>query len=444
MDVTEATRQTHELYDVTELTVERLEAERREVLTDPDRHQALSEQLNEFRQQHQQGQGDPKELALQIAVGCYLQGRAAETKSWLSHCPASTLRSYLEAQCHREQYQWGQALEEFKQAQDAGWDRMTCQIGQAQCLIGLSRFEEASRVLDKTAQEGRHRPDWLCVAGLLAECQGDNEQAMDRYQAALAIDEDHAPALFRLAYVCDLYGEDERAEELYRQCTDGPCVHVNALLNLAVIYEDQGRYDDAKACVRRVLAANPNHPRARLFLRDVESSMTMYYDEDQERIRLKRDAVMDVPIADFELSVRSRNCLKKMNINTLGDLLRISEAELLGYKNFGDTSLTEIKALLQVKGLSLGQHAPGGARPAPRPSAAPTGTPELLNKPVSELELSVRSRKCLQRLNVVSLADLVNHTETDLLATKNFGQTSLNEIKRRLSEYGLTLRRAER
>ena len=56
------------------------------------------------------------------------------------------------------------------------------------------------------------------------------------------------------------------------------------------------------------------------------------------------------PITDFELSVRSRNCLKKMNIRSLGDLLKTTEQELLSYKNFGETSLNEIKALLDAKG----------------------------------------------------------------------------------------------
>ena len=44
-----------------------------------------------------------------------------------------------------------------------------------------------------------------------------------------------------------------------------------------------------------------------------------------------------------------------MKIRTLGDLLKITEAELLSYKNFGETSLVEIKAMLSQKGLRLGQ-----------------------------------------------------------------------------------------
>ncbi len=82
----------------------------------------------------------------------------------------------------------------------------------------------------------------------------------------------------------------------------------------------------------------------------------MYYDEDDRRGD-RRNAVLDIPITDFELSVRSRNCLKKMNIRTLGDLLSTTEQELLRYKNFGETSLNEIKALLAQKGLRLGQAA---------------------------------------------------------------------------------------
>src|ERR1700730_12564982 len=83
----------------------------------------------------------------------------------------------------------------------------------------------------------------------------------------------------------------------------------------------------------------------------------MYYDEDSDRSGDRRNAVLDIPISDFELSVRSRNCLKKMNLRSLGDLLRTTESELLSYKNFGETSLNEIKALLAQKGLRLGQSA---------------------------------------------------------------------------------------
>jgi DNA-directed RNA polymerase subunit alpha len=102
-----------------------------------------------------------------------------------------------------------------------------------------------------------------------------------------------------------------------------------------------------------VLEANPTHNRATLFMKDVRASKDMLYDEEFAREGARRDALMDTPVTDFELSVRARNCLKKMAIRTLGDLLRISEAELLSYKNFGETSLVEIKSMLTAKGWQI-------------------------------------------------------------------------------------------
>jgi len=187
-------------------------------------------------------------------------------------------------------------------------------------------------------------------------------------------------------------------------------------------------------------------------MKDVESARGQYYDEDAERRGDRRDAILNIPISDFELSVRSRNCLKKMNLRSLGDLLRTSEAELLSYKNFGETSLNEIKALLASKGLRLGQAAEdkasaatgGVAGAARKPSAATGNVPaELTGKSVADLELSVRSRKALQRLNIATIGELASRTEAELLGCKNFGQTSLNEIKQQLGTFGLGLRKLE-
>lgn len=65
---------------------------------------------------------------------------------------------------------------------------------------------------------------------------------------------------------------------------------------------------------------------------------------------------------------------------------------------------------------------------------------ELLTKPVDDLQLSVRSRKCLQRLNIHTIGDLVRKTEAELLGCNNFGVTSANEIKKALGNFALSLR----
>lgn len=286
-----------------------------------------------------------------------------------------------------------------------------------------------------------------------AEKEGNQERAIEFYERALNENPDHEAACFRLAILYDRRSEDSKAIELYeRICTSEP-VHLNALLNLAVLYEDNNMYEDARRCLTAILRTDPNHPRARLYMKDVESARSMYVDDDESN-HGGRGLTMDIPISDFELSVRSRNCLKKMDIKTLGDLLRVTEQELLSFKNFGETSLNEIKQLLASKGLRLGQAAEGGsgqisgsvptvtARRGQLETASEVSS-EIYDKPVSELELSVRSRKALQRLNIQTVGEIASKTEDELLGCKNFGHTSLNEIKQILASMGLSLRKLE-
>ena len=277
-----------------------------------------------------------------------------------------------------------------------------------------------------------------------AEKEGNHEKAIEFYERALNENPDHEQACFSLAVMYDRRADDAKAIELYERICTSPPVHLNALLNLAVLYEDNNHYDEAHRCLDAVLKTDPNHARARMYMKDVESARSMYYDED-DRKGDARNRVLEIPITDFELSVRSRNCLKKMNIRSLGDLLKTTEQELLSYKNFGETSLNEIKALLAQKGLRLGQSA-DGEKPAftrAAPVAVENVSPETLGKTVADLELSVRSRKALQRLNINTLGELASRTEAELLGCKNFGQTSLNEIKQQLASFGMGLRKLE-
>jgi DNA-directed RNA polymerase subunit alpha len=282
--------------------------------------------------------------------------------------------------------------------------------------------------------------------GIEAEKEGNHERAIEFYERALNENPDHESACFALAVLYDRRAEDAKAIELYERICTSPPVHLNALLNLAVLYEDNNHYDEAHRCLDAVLKTNPNHERARMYMKDVESARSMYYDEDDRRAGAQ-NRVLEIPITDFELSVRSRNCLKKMNIRSLGDLLKTTEQELLSYKNFGETSLNEIKALLAQKGLRLGQSVDGekpvGFSSRPAAVAVDNVSPEVLQKTVQDLELSVRSRKALQRLNINTLGDLAARTEAELLGCKNFGQTSLNEIKQQLASFGMGLRKLD-
>ncbi len=282
-------------------------------------------------------------------------------------------------------------------------------------------------------------------AGLDAATANDHLKAAEEFRAAKMLS-DKPEYAFKLAFMLDLLGEEDEALVIYEQLANRDQPFVNALLNLAVMYEDRGEILKAERCLRQILDTNPNHERARLYFKDITASRNMLYDEDAQRDLVKRNAILDTPVTDFELSVRARNCLKKMQIRTLGDLLRISEAELLSYKNFGEQSLVEIKNMLAMRGLRLGQGADGQFNRVRKEiyeelkGVAPEST---LNKPISVLDLSVRARKALQMLGVQTLGDLATRTEAELMGVKNFGATSLDEIRGKLSGYGLGLRKLD-
>ena len=220
-------------------------------------------------------------------------------------------------------------------------------------------------------------------------------------------------------------------------------------MNLGILYEDLGNYRRAMQCYDLVVQADPKNERARLYRRDAASSLTMYYHEEQESRDIQHTLLLRTPISEFELSVRSARGLMGMNVSTLGDLVAKSEAELLSHHNFGEVSLAEIKEILHAKGLRLNmsvddQVARGSDdRIQQQAEAEPPepNSPEPGRRPVAELDLSVRSRRIADFFGIGTIGDLADRTEAELLNCPNFGQTSLNEVKLKLNELGLALRR---
>lgn len=75
-------------------------------------------------------------------------------------------------------------------------------------------------------------------------------------------------------------------------------------------------------------------------------------EEDEETLRIRQ--LLNTRVDELELSVRSSNCLRAANIQTLADLVHKTESEMLKYRNFGRKSLTELNAILDELGLSFG------------------------------------------------------------------------------------------
>jgi DNA-directed RNA polymerase subunit alpha len=339
---------------------------------------------------------------------------------------------------------YDEALAALDKAKAQQADQLKIALERAAILRHAGRFDEAAKGLKNCANFEHVSAEYHYQMGRLQDAQGLYDQAMSSFRTAIELDPKHHRALFHLAFDCDLRGDDDDAIDYYKKIAAQSPIFTSALLNLAILYEDREEYEQASNCVETVLKSHPNHPRALLFKKDIDSSKTMFFDEERERKLDRRNQILEIPISDFELSVRSRNCLRKMNIKTIGDLLNTTEPELLSYKNFGETSLSEIKGILSSKGLHLGMAIEDKTPAAPKPQASSSSaTDDLLNKNVEEFEMSVRVKKCLQRLNIRTMGDIVSRTEAEYLGCKNFGVTSLNEIKQKLSTLGLSLRSLE-
>ncbi|PIE24174.1 MAG: RNA polymerase subunit sigma [Planctomycetota bacterium] len=312
-----------------------------------------------------------------------------------------------------------------------------------QALARIAHSDEAAR---KELAEFVQSPGQLegtgwvpFIRGLLHEFHLDSDAAIHAYNESRELDPSNADNSFHLARLLERQGNEEEALEIYEDYVARHPANVALLMNLGLLYEDIGEWKHAERCFRTVLDHQPDNDRARLFLEDVEASKVMHYDEDQERREDKQNEVLRTPVTDFELSVRSRNCLQKMGIRTLGDLVHKTEAELLSYKNFGETSLTEIQEILNSKGLRLGMDR-DELMGTPNAPAGPIDMSDPRNKPISELDLSVRSRRIIEMFKLKTVGDLCQKTEAELMACPNFGQTSLNEIKSKLDEQGLSLK----
>lgn len=382
--------------------------------------------------------------ALKIGIGRYMLCRSEQALEALAGATDNKDRRYFQGLCYKATCKYDLAAEQFALSADRGWDKTEAQMQLAEVKALGGDLDEAGKILAKLAGSSGETAQYKYLEGLLAELAGKGDEAIEAYQQARDLDPACAVATFRLAYYLDLHGAEEEAIDLYKECVSQPPLHTNALLNLAVLYEDNGKYDMSAVCLKRILAINPTHARARLFLGDIESSRTMFYDEDQAKRVARRNALLDTPVTDFELSVRARNCLKKMNLRTLGDLVQATEAGLLSYKNFGETSLKEIKDMLSIKGLHLGQALEDGSELAASTQQLVASTnvqnEGVLGTPIERVGFSIRVRGALEILRLKTVGDLVAKSEPELLACKNFGQTSLTEVRSKLTEYGLTLR----
>jgi len=86
-----------------------------------------------------------------------------------------------------------------------------------------------------------------------------------------------------------------------------------------------------------------------------EDDLSEEFISEEEREKVEKEKILNKSIEELDFSVRSYNCLKKSNINTLKDLLAYSNEEIIKIKNLGKKSLDEIKEKIDKYGFILGE-----------------------------------------------------------------------------------------
>ena len=306
-------------------------------------------------------------------------------------------------------------------------------------LIGLGEIEKATKVLEKNKVSNSNDKYIQYASAHLKEVNHDFDNAMAIYKNLLEENKEFHLVAFRLANLYDLFNENERAISTYLKCIPFGYTPVNSLVNLGLLLEDDDHYAKAISCFKKALEFDPTNLIARLHLSNSLGSQNMIFDEKKDQEKKATEKILNVPVSDFELSVRSRNCLSKMNILTLGDLVNRTEEDLLSYKNFGETSLKEIKEMLSQRVLSL----KSSKEENKDVGMVSLAEPSIGSKPgilIDGLQMSLRSRKCLERLNIRTLEEITKYSKDDLMAIRNFGQTSFDEIIILLNQHNLSLK----
>ena len=384
----------------------------------------------------ERGSSRAKDLTLLLGIGEWIVGKVNESAILLKEVKSRKIGSYYLGKCCMELGNYDLALECFGRARKADAEEFDIDMDVVEAKRKSGDVDGALKDIKAYSHSHGDKAELYYQWGRCFDAVGEYQEAFNKYEQSLKIDPNHAKSLFQQAFNYDMDGEDEKAIDYYERCTKINPTFKNAYINLGILYEDNGEYDDAAYCFETILDAEPTHPRALLFFKDAKSSLAMYYDEEISKRQGKDSEVLGIPISDFELSVRSKNCLEKMNIRTLRDLTKITESDLLSFKNFGETSLNEIKAILSQKGLRLGQALEGDT--AAEMEFLDKGTQPDIVESIIDVGFTTRCRNILVKAGIETIDDLADKTEEELAAL-GVTEEYLEEIKEILTRRDLTL-----
>ncbi len=328
--------------------------------------------------------------------------------------------------------------------QDEYYERIFVNL--VESYLNLNEIEEARDWVDDEEDQYDGSPNYLYLDGFVNEMEGFREDALECYDQALEEDPEHLHSLFRKANLLNRQAvetddpdrePEDYSRELYEKIMNISPAHEGPIMNLGLLYEDQGEFERAKDCYRMILEERPDHEIAELYLGDADASMNLSFREERMRKRVETGKLLNKSVEEFEFPQRILDAFDQLNVETIGDLIQCTEEELLNCDNFGQYSLERVKKFLDERDLSLSKA--GRNKVTLKPGPPPDEVDDILRKKIEDFDWSARSKRAMKRLSIYTVKDLVEKTEEELLECQNFGETSLQEVKDTLSELGLSL-----
>ena len=229
------------------------------------------------------GEGGTDRQNTAAGVTHYLLGQHEPAAERLNEVDGDGFADYYLALALTSLKDWDGALAAYDEAAGNGFDEVQCELEKAGVVRQAGDTEKADEMLTAVSRKAATRAEYSYQKGCVMADRGDTLGAVEYFERAVDMDARHSKAMFRLAGLMDLLGEDEAAVRLYEQSLSKPPLFLGALINLGLLYEDAENYPAAAYCFRRVLQVYPTHERALLFLKDVAAATSMYYDEEAMR-----------------------------------------------------------------------------------------------------------------------------------------------------------------
>lgn len=204
-------------------------------------------------------------------------------------------------------------------------------------------------------------------------------------------------------------------------------------------------------CRKKILEVGINNVMEKLQINDLK-----HVDNDRAFNEL-----INRPIEELDLPIRAYNCLNYESIETIEDLVKLSQDELLDIKSLGAKGFKAIIVKLHSLGLDIrpnninpdewiyklakinkvnNQYKTKTSEVKEEGDINESTIGKLLNTTIEDMGLSTRSYNGLKRVSINTLRDLIKLTRQDLLDIKNLGEKSFNEIIKKVSELGLDMR----